>query len=104
MLAHDLKRLGANARHDPFIVELVHLRIGFFFGHAIERREHQTAHPCLVLRKMQLIRDTPGKDAQKNRSAHLPFLQEIANEQHGGIAADARAVEIEHRYLARSIR
>lgn len=37
VLAHDLKRLGANARHDSFIVELVHLRIGFFFGHAIER-------------------------------------------------------------------
>ena len=37
VLAHDLKRLGTNARHDPFIVELVHLRISFFFGHAIER-------------------------------------------------------------------
>ena len=81
---------------DALVVELGEEGVHLGGGLALERREHETAHGRLVLRQAQLVGGRPQKDAEDDSLLQHLATQKVADQQHGRVARDAGAVEVEH--------
>ena len=105
---HSRARFGAKTllTSDNFVIEIAQVFIDLFFGAALERGEHLAAHPCLALRKMQLVGGAPRAHLRQNALAQQVVAAQIAHEQYRRIALDGRSVEIErgNGVLARRLR
>ena len=94
--AHGGIRLEPEQRRDALVVELGEEGVHLGGGLALERREHEAAHGRLVLRQAQLVGGRPQKDAEDDSLLQHLATQKVADQQHGRVARDAGAVEVEH--------